>query len=160
MKHFQEDTYFQNLKIISLFETFKKIKEEVKLFETIKNYHNSILDITQKIGLEENTAKHYAQWVEKSDMHQILRKEKHKQQFDLICFMVHHTKVRNDQLCDILLQSVQSAKLSAMREHQNTYFLERASRSKASLEITSLPKIILSQTLFNSKHIKIKNFIR
>ena len=51
-----------------------KIKEEVKLFETIKNYHNSILDITQKIGLEENTAKHYAQWVEKSDMHQILRK--------------------------------------------------------------------------------------
>lgn len=117
-----------------------KIKEEVKLFETIKNYHNSILDITQKIGLEENTAKHYAQWVEKSDMHQILRKEKHKQQFDLICFMVHHTKVRNDQLCDILLQSVQSAKLSAMREHQNTYFLERASRSKASLEITSLLK--------------------
>ena len=73
-------------------------------------------------------------------MHQILRKAKHKWQFDLICFVVHQTRMRSDQLCDILVQSVQSAKISALREHQNVYFLQRQSRSKASAEIADLVK--------------------
>ncbi len=117
-----------------------KIKEEVRTFESLRNINSSISEIVDDIGLEENTARHYAQWVEKSDMHQILRKAKHKQQFDLICFIVHQTKVRSDQLCDILVQSVQSAKLSALREHQNVYYLQRQSRSKASVEIADLVK--------------------
>lgn len=117
-----------------------KIKEEVRTYETIRNIHSSVSEIINDIGLEENTARHYAQWVEKSDMHQILRKAKHKQQFDLICFVVHQTKIRSDQLCDILVQSVQSAKQGALREHQNTYFQERQSRSKASSEIANLVK--------------------
>lgn len=117
-----------------------KIKEEVRTFESLRNIHSSISEIVSDIGIEENSARHYAQWVEKSDMHQILRKAKHKQQFDLICFVIHQMKVRSDQLCDILVQSVQSAKLSALREHQNVYFLQRQSRSKASVEIVDLVK--------------------
>jgi TnpA family transposase len=117
-----------------------RIKEEVRTFETLRTIHSNISEIISHIGLEDNSARHYAQWVEKSDMHQILRKAKHRQQFDLICFVVHQTKVRSDQLCEILVQSVQSAKLSALREHQNLYFLQRQSRSKASLEIADLVK--------------------
>jgi hypothetical protein len=47
-----------------------KIKEEVRTFETLRNIHSSISEIVGDIGIEENTALHYAQWVEKSDMHQ------------------------------------------------------------------------------------------
>lgn len=130
--------------VLSRFKKFShslkpsRIKEEVRTFETLRNIHSSISEIISDIGIEDNSARHYAQWVEKSDMHQILRKAKHKQQFDLICFVVHQTKVRSDQLCDILVQSVQTAKLSALREHQNVYFLQRQSRSKASAEIADL----------------------
>ncbi|MDD2358657.1 MAG: DUF4158 domain-containing protein [Thiovulaceae bacterium] len=60
-----------------------KIKEEVRTYEAIRNINGSISTIVNEIGIEENTARHYAQWVEKSDMHQ--------------------TKVRSDQLCDMLV---------------------------------------------------------
>ncbi len=128
-----------------------KIKEEVRTYETLRNIHTSLSDIIRDIGLEENTARHYAQWVEKSDVHQILRKAKHKQQFDLICFVAHQTRIRSDQLCEILVQSVQSAKLSALREHQNAYFLQRQSRSKASVEIADLLKNRLIPKLHSIK---------
>lgn len=128
-----------------------KIKEEVRTYETLRNIHNSLTDIIRDIRLEENTARHYAQWVEKSDVHQILRKAKHKQQFDLICFVAHQTRIRSDQLCEILVQSVQSAKLSALREHQNAYFLQRQSRSKASIEIADLVKNRLIPKLHSIK---------
>ena len=142
----QTDETLPGRYVLSKFKKFShslkpsKIKEEVRTFESLLNIHSSISEIIGIIGIEENTARHYAQWVEKSDMHQILRKAKHKQQFDLICFVVHQTKVRSDQLCEILVQSVQSAKLSALREHQNIYFLQRQSRSKASVEIADLVK--------------------
>ena len=142
----QTDETLPGRYVLSRFKKFShslkpsKIKEEVRTFETIRNIHSSLSTIICDIGLEENTARHYAQWVEKSDMHQILRKAKHKWQFDLICFVVHQTRMRSDQLCDILVQSVQSVKLSALREHQNVYFLQRQSRSKASAEIADLVK--------------------
>lgn len=142
----QTDETLPGRYVLSRFKKFShslkpsKIKEEVRTFETVQNIHTSISDIIRDIRLEENTARHYAQWVEKSDMHQILRKAKHKWQFDLICFVVHQTRIRSDQLCDILVQSVQSAKISALREHQNVYFLQRQSRSKASAEIADLVK--------------------
>lgn len=142
----QTDETLPGRYVLSRFKKFShslkpsKIKEEVRTFETVRNIHTSISNIIRDISLEENTARHYAQWVEKSDMHQILRKAKHKWQFDLICFVVHQTRIRSDQLCDILVQSVQSAKISALREHQNVYFLQRQSRSKASAEIADLVK--------------------
>lgn len=43
-----------------------KIKEEVRTYETLRNIHTSLSDIIRDIGLEENTARHYAQWVEKA----------------------------------------------------------------------------------------------
>ena len=117
-----------------------KIKDTVNTFTTVRNIHTGLLEIIEKIGLDLNVAKHYTLWVEKSDMHQILRKAKHKQQFDLICFVTHQIHMRTDQLCDILIQSVQSAKTSALREHQNNYFFQRQSRSKASSEMAGLLK--------------------
>ena len=128
-----------------------KIKDAVNTFRTVKNIHAGLSDIIEKIGLDSNVARHYALWVEKSDMHQILRKTKHKQQFDLICFVIHQTYMRTDQLCDILVQSVQSAKTSALREHQNAYFLQRQSRSKASVEIADLVKNRLIPKLHSIK---------
>ena len=142
----QTDETLPGRYVLSKFKKFShslkpsRIKEEVRTFESLLNIHNSISEIISDIGIEENTTRHYAQWVEKSDMHQLMRKAKYKQQFDLICFVVHQTKIRSDQLCDILVQSVQSAKLSALREHQNIYFLQRQSRSKASVEIADLLK--------------------
>ena len=158
----QTDEMLPGRYVLSKFKKFShslkpsKIKEEVRTLESLRNIYSSISDIIHDIGLEENTARHYAQWVEKSDMHQLIRKAKHKQHFDLICFVVHQTKIRSDQLCDILVQSVQSAKLSALREHQNIYFLQRQSRSKASVEIADLlkkrliPKLHSIQTTIKS----------
>lgn len=149
--------------VLSRFKKFShslkpsKIKEEVRTFETLRNIHSSISEIVGDIGIEENTARHYAQWVEKSDMHQILRKAKYKQQFDLICFVIHQTKVRSDQLCDILVQSVQSAKLSALRDHQAIYFLQRQSRSKASIEIANLVKNSLIPKLHSIKDLIVQD---
>lgn len=128
-----------------------KIKEAVRTFSTVRNIHAGLSEIMNKIDLDPNMARHYALWVEKSDMHQILRKAKHKQQFDLICFVTHQTYMRTDQLCDILVQSVQSAKTSALREHQNNYFLQRQSRSKASGEMADLLKNRLLPKVYSIK---------
>jgi TnpA family transposase len=128
-----------------------KIKDTVNTFTTVQNIHAGLLEIVEIIELDLNVAKHYALWVEKSDMHQILRKAKYKQQFDLICFVTHQTYMRTDQLCDILVQSVQSAKTSALREHQNSYFLQRQSRSKSSGEMASLLKNSLIPKVYSIK---------
>ena len=128
-----------------------KIKDTVNTFTTVRNIHAGLIEIIEKIGLDLNVAKHYALWVEKSDMHQILRKAKYKQQFDLICFVTHQTYIRTDQLCDILVQSVQSAKTSALREHQNAYFLQRQSRSKVSGEMAGLLKNSLIPKVYSIK---------
>lgn len=128
-----------------------KIKEAANTFTTVRNVHTGLSEIIKKIDLDPNVARHYALWVEKSDMHQILRKAKHKQQFDLICFVTHQTYIRTDQLSDILVQSVQSAKTSALRKHQSNYFLQRLSRSKASSEIADLVKNRLIPKVYSIK---------
>lgn len=138
-------------KRISHAGTPAKIKASVKTFVTLRNIHTALLPIIKKIALDTNVARHHALWVEKSDMHQLSRKAKYKQQFDLICFVMHQTYMRTDLLCDTLVQSVQSAKLSALREHQNHYFLQRQNRAKASGEIADLLKNRLIPKVYSIK---------
>jgi TnpA family transposase len=110
--------------------TAGKIKLSVQEFSFLKNHLVSLRPVVEVLELDTHTIKHYAKWVEKSDMHQLMRKAKHKQQFDLICFVAHQVQTRADYLIDILIQSVQTAKQSSLREHQKLYYEQKYSRSK------------------------------
>ncbi|MDK2063246.1 DUF4158 domain-containing protein, partial [Aliarcobacter butzleri] len=66
-----------------------KVKQSNIDFRYLSDLSKQLEPIIKELSLDNNVIMHYAKWVEKSDMHQISRKVKHKQYFDLICFVLH-----------------------------------------------------------------------
>ena len=64
-----------------------KVRQSNIDFRYLNDLSKQLEPILKELSLDDNTIIHYAKWVEKSDMHQISRKVKHKQYFDLICFV-------------------------------------------------------------------------
>jgi len=89
-------------------------------------------------------------------MHQIARKVKHKQYFDLICFVLHQVKIRSDYLIDIFVQVMQSIKQTTLREHQTIYYDQKHSRTKNFKDLTQFLQTEIIPNILNLESI-IKN---
>jgi hypothetical protein len=113
-----------------------KVKQSNIDFRYLNDLSKQLEPIIKELSLDNNIIMHYAKWVEKSDMHQISRKVKHKQYFDLICFVLHQVKIRTDYLIDIFIQVMQSIKQSTLREHQTIYYEQKHNRTKNFEDLT------------------------
>ena len=133
-----------------------KVRQSNIDFRYLNDLSKQLEPILKELSLDDNTIIHYAKWVEKSDMHQISRKVKHKQYFDLICFVLHQVKIRSDYLIDIFVQVMQSIKQTTLREHQTIYYDQKHSRTKNFKDLTQFLQTEIIPNILNLESI-IKN---
>lgn len=92
------------------------IQEGVKNFLIIQTIYNNALPLIKKLNLHIDTIKHYATWVRKASMFQVLQLKSNKRYLYLLCFIQHQYYYRQDVQADILLLSVKNAQNTANRE--------------------------------------------
>jgi len=102
-----------------------KIRANVKDFQLIQETYQAILPIITSLRLHSDTVKHYAAWIRKASIFQLLQLNVHKKYLYLVCFIQHQYYFRQDILADILLLSVKGAQNAVEKEqkknaHQHT----------------------------------------
>ena len=66
--------------------------------------------IIQEIGLTPKIAEYHARWIEKSQVFQVKRKKDIESNFLLLSFVYYHYLIRNDNLIDRFISTVQTAR--------------------------------------------------
>lgn len=108
----------------------KQMVSSLHYLETIKSKFNILLPTIDKIGITEKVAKFYATWIQKSKMIQITRKNKIEIRFYLLCFIYHQYHIRNDNLIDRFIATVQSAKNSSIRAQKDFSFVNDPKKNR------------------------------
>lgn len=104
------------LKIIDHERTPAVIQDGVKNFLIIQACYNITVPLIKILNLHIDTVKHYATWVRKASIFQVLQLKSNKRYLYLLCFIQHQYYYRQDISADILLLSVKSAQNTANRE--------------------------------------------
>ena len=90
--------------------------------DTIKSKFNSLKNIIEDIGINSKIAQYYAKWVEKGQTSQINQTNTLNQKFTLLSFVYYQYLIRNDNLIDRFIATVQSAKNSSFRAQKDFIF--------------------------------------
>ena len=118
----------------------KKMIESLAKFNTIKSKFQITQSIIKEIGLTPKIAEYHARWIEKSQVFQVKRKKDIESNFLLLSFVYYHYFIRNDNLIDRFISTVQTARNSSLRAQKEYSFeLEpQKNRIMQSLEDTNL----------------------
>jgi len=118
----------------------KKMIDSLSKFNTIKSKFQITQSIIEEIGLTPKIAEYHARWIEKSQVFQVKRKKDIESNFLLLSFVYYQYLIRNDNLIDRFISTVQTAKNSSLRA-QKEYSFEmepQKNRVMQSLENTNL----------------------
>lgn len=109
-------------------------------FNEIKEKFNAIAQTCVDIGITPKIAQYYAKWIEKSQTSQLTQMNKPNQQFSLLSFVYYQYHIRNDNLIDRFIFTVQSAKNSSFRAQKNFSYEQEPQKNKMikSLENTTV----------------------
>ena len=99
-----------------------QIALSIDKFQVIKSKFEILKEIIDAIGLTSKTAEYYAKWIEKSQIFQVKRKKSIESNFLLLSFVYHQYFIRNDNLIDRFISTVQSAKTSSYRAQKEFAF--------------------------------------
>lgn len=113
-----------------------KIKENIDDLQSLKPLFNNLKPVLERLGLSSEIIQYYAQIVIKSNIFQMYRREDNRYLL-LIAFVAHQFYQLNDILIEILIQSVQTALNSSVREHKEKFFEERQSRNQMMGEVST-----------------------
>jgi TnpA family transposase len=106
------------------------IKENINGLLYFKGLFEKLEPVISHLNLNMPTTRYYAGLVIKSQTFQMIRREDNKYLL-LVCFIMHQYFTLNDYLIDSLIQSSQSARNAASKQHEEQYFLEREKRQVA-----------------------------
>jgi len=90
--------------------------------QTIKSKFDILKEITDTIGITPKIAQYYAKWVEKSKTFQLNQTNILNQKFTLLSFVYYQYLIRNDNLVDRFISTVQSAKNTSFRAQKEFSF--------------------------------------
>ena len=90
---------------------------------TMQSKFNILKKIIDTIGITPKIAQYYAKWVEKSQTSQINQTNTLNQKFTLLSFVYYQYLIRNDNLIDRFIATVQSAKNSSFRAQKEFSFV-------------------------------------
>ncbi|WP_121628906.1 DUF4158 domain-containing protein [Poseidonibacter antarcticus] len=88
----------------------------------IKSKFNMLKKIIDTIGITANIAQYYAKWVEKGQTSQLNQTNILNQKFTLLSFVYYQYLIRNDNLIDRFIATVQSSKNSSFRAQKDFVF--------------------------------------
>ena len=91
-------------------------------FKTIQSKFNILENIFTSIAMTPKIAKYHAQWIEKSQVFQVKRKKDTESNFLLLSFVYYQYLIRNDNLIDRFISTVQTAKNSSLRSQKEYSF--------------------------------------
>jgi len=100
----------------------KRMLASLAKFNTIKTKFQITQSIIQKIGLTPKIAEYHARWIEKSQVFQVKRKKDIESNFLLLSFVYYQYLIRNDNLVDRFISTVQTAKNSSLRAQKECSF--------------------------------------
>jgi TnpA family transposase len=120
---------------------------------TIKSKFNILKEIIDTIGITPKIAQYYAKWVEKSQTSQINQTNTFNQQFTLLSFIYYQYLIRNDNLIDRFIATVQSAKNSSFRAQKEFSFELEPQKNKMlqSLEDANLSTLNEIETIVKNE---------
>jgi len=118
----------------------KKILTSLIKFNTIKSKFQITQSIIDKIGLTPKIAQYHARWIEKSQVFQVKRKKDIESNFLLLTFVYYQYLIRNDNLIDRFISTIQTAKNSSLRAQKEYSFELEPQKNRViqSLENTNL----------------------
>lgn len=143
----QKDTTFKNRWQLSHYKKLehatnkKKMLASLVKFNTIKSKFHIIQSIIEAIGLTPKIAQYHARWIEKSQVFQVKRKKDFESNFLLLSFVYYQYLIRNDNLIDRFISTVQTAKNSSLRAQKEHSFELEPQKNRV---IQSLEDINLS----------------
>ena len=111
--------YFRKLEHAT---TKNKMLLSLGKLKTIKSKFTILKEIIETIGITPKIAQYYAKWIEKSQTSQINQTNKLNQKFTLLSFIYHQYLIRNDNLIDRFISTVQTAKNSSFRAQKEFSF--------------------------------------
>ncbi len=100
----------------------KKMISSLCKFNTIKSKFQITQSIIEEIGLTPKIAQYHARWIEKSQVFQVKRKKDIESNFLLLCFVYYQYFIRNDNLIDRFIATVQTAKNASLRAQKEYSF--------------------------------------
>lgn len=92
-----------------------KMKKSIGKFKSIQSKFNMLKEIIDKLELTPKIAQYYARWIDKNDASQLKRKNDLESKFLLLSFVYYQYLIRNDNLIDRFISTVQSTKTSINR---------------------------------------------
>jgi len=132
--------YFRKLEHAT---TKNKMLLSLGKFKTIQSKFAILKEIIDTVGITPKIAQYYAKWIEKSQTSQINQTNKLNQKFTLLSFIYHQYLIRNDNLIDRFISTVQTTKNSSLRAQKEFSFELEPQKNKIiqSLEETHLSLI-------------------
>ncbi|QSZ43184.1 Tn3 family transposase (plasmid) [Sulfurimonas aquatica] len=130
--------YFRKLEHAT---TKNKMLLSLGKFKTIQSKFTILKEIIETVGITPKIAQYYAKWIEKSQTSQINQTNKLNQKFTLLSFIYHQYLIRNDNLIDRFISTVQTAKNSSFRAQKEFSFELEPQKNKI---IQSLEEMHLS----------------
>ena len=100
----------------------KKIVGSLTKFNIIKSKFKVTQSIIEEIKLTPKIAEYHARWIEKSQVFQVKRKKDIESNFLLLSFVYYQYLIRNDNLIDRFISTVQTAKNSSLRAQKEYSF--------------------------------------
>lgn len=112
-----------------------KIKENVRDLNFLNKIFRKFKPLIDRLGLSSEIIQYYAQITIKSKIFQMHQREEKRHLF-LLAFVVYQFYQLNDVLIEILIQSVQSALNSSVRDNKEKFYEERQSRHRTISELS------------------------
>jgi len=121
-------------------------------FKVIKSKFNILKEIIETIGIDPKIAKYHSRWIEKSQIFQLKRKKNIESNFLLLCFISDQYFIRNDNLIDRFIATVQSAKNASYRAQKEYSFEIEPHKNRVieSLEKTNISTLNEIELIINN----------
>jgi hypothetical protein len=114
-------------------------------FSTIKSKFKMIQEIIGNIGITPKIAQYHAKWIEKSQVFQVKRKKDVESSFLLLSFVYYQYLIRNDNLIDRFITTVQTAKNSSLRSQKEFSFEQEPHKNRVMQSLENANLSILSE---------------
>ena len=108
-----------------------KIKERVADLYRLQELHGQLQPLLMALNLAPDGIRYYAESVIKAEIFQLTRRAEEDRYLHLTAFVAHQYYRLQDNLVDVLLQSVQTYINTAQREHKEHCYERRAQRSQS-----------------------------
>ncbi len=112
----------QNYKKLGHSTNKKQMNSSLFYLSSIKEKFDILQSIMDEVGITAKVAGYYSRWLEQSKVMQLTRKNEIEQQFLLLSFVKYQYYIRNDNLIDRFIATIQSTKSSLLRFQKDLHF--------------------------------------